>query len=190
MGLAHPAEEPHWPLSLVRLFGWCPANRHEPGCTCALHRAPVGQGPPGPGWLAISFGFWSGRALATGTAWAGLCLIHYHQHEPGCEPCAFPHSNGLSTARSEEWPAWVSTSRCWRALANGTAWASFVAFFRPSRGGACPPSGARSRRRPLECAIHHHHSFVCVFFLCFWPDNRPTRAGAVLRAAPSERGGR
>ena len=43
-----------------------------------LHRAPVGQGPPGPGWLAISLGFWSGRALATGTAWAGLFLIHHH----------------------------------------------------------------------------------------------------------------
>ena len=46
-----------------------------------LHRAPVGQGPSGPGWLAISFGFWSGRALATGTAWAGLCLIHHHHQE-------------------------------------------------------------------------------------------------------------
>ena len=46
--------------------------------TRTLHRAPVGQGPPGPDWLAISFGFWSGRALATGTAWAGLCLIHHH----------------------------------------------------------------------------------------------------------------
>ena len=45
-----------------------------------LHRAPVGQGPPGPGWLAISLGCWSGRALATGTAWAGLCLIHHHHH--------------------------------------------------------------------------------------------------------------
>ena len=45
-----------------------------------LHRAPVGQGPPGPDWLAISFGFWSGRALATGTAWAGLCLIIHHHH--------------------------------------------------------------------------------------------------------------
>ena len=29
---------------------------------------PLAQGPPGPGWLAISLGFWSGRALATGTA--------------------------------------------------------------------------------------------------------------------------
>ena len=45
-----------------------------------LHRAPVGQGPSGPDWLAISFGFWSGRALATGTAWAGLCLIRHHHH--------------------------------------------------------------------------------------------------------------
>ena len=50
-------------------------SRHAPGFCVAynqarrtLHRAPVGQGPPGPGWLAISFGFWSGRALATGTA--------------------------------------------------------------------------------------------------------------------------
>ena len=23
-------------------------------------------------------GFWSRRALATGTAWAGVCLIHHH----------------------------------------------------------------------------------------------------------------
>ena len=44
-----------------------------------LHRARVGQGPPGHGWLAIAVGFWSGRALATGTAWAGLCLIHHHR---------------------------------------------------------------------------------------------------------------
>ena len=50
----------------------------EGGCT--LHRAPVGQGPSGPGWLATALGFWSGRALATGTAWAGLCLIHHHHH--------------------------------------------------------------------------------------------------------------
>ena len=48
--------------------------------TSTLHRAPVGQGPMGPDWFAISFGFWSGRALATGTAWAGLCLIHHHHH--------------------------------------------------------------------------------------------------------------
>ena len=47
-----------------------------------LHRAPVGQGPPGPDWLVIAFGFWSGRALATGTAWAGLCLIHHHHKAP------------------------------------------------------------------------------------------------------------
>ena len=34
-----------------------------------------------------SIGFWSGRALATGTAWAGLCLIHHH-HAP--QPWAMP----------------------------------------------------------------------------------------------------
>ena len=56
-----------------------------------LHRASVGQGPPGPDWLAISLGFWSGRALATGTAWAwaGLCLIHHHHHA-----CQFGHGVG------------------------------------------------------------------------------------------------
>ena len=47
-----------------------------------LHRSPVGQGPPGPDWLAISLGFWSRWPLATGTAWAGLCLIHHH-HQGG-----------------------------------------------------------------------------------------------------------
>ena len=36
----------------------------------ALHRVPVGQGPSGPDWPATALGFWSGRALATGTAWA------------------------------------------------------------------------------------------------------------------------
>ena len=41
-------------------------------------RATVGQGPSGPGWLAASVWFGSGRALATGTAWAGLCLINHH----------------------------------------------------------------------------------------------------------------
>ena len=58
-----------------------------------LHRAPVGQGPPGPDWLAFSLGFWSGRALATGTAWAGLCLIHHHHvvftRVPGCDVVRF-----------------------------------------------------------------------------------------------------
>ena len=51
-----------------------------PFSSSTLNRAPVGQGPSGPDWLAIAFGFWSGRALATGTAWAGLCLIHHHHH--------------------------------------------------------------------------------------------------------------
>ena len=48
---------------------------------CAFHRAPVGQGPSGPGWLATALGVWSGRVFATGTAWAGLCLIHHQHHE-------------------------------------------------------------------------------------------------------------
>ena len=51
-----------------------------------LHRAPVGQGPSGPGWLATALGFWSGRALATGTAWAGLCLIQNHREAPRSLP--------------------------------------------------------------------------------------------------------
>ena len=60
---------------------------------CTLHRAPVGQGPSGPDWLAISFGFWSGRALATGTAWAGLCLIHHQPFGPFLGQ-SFPRQDG------------------------------------------------------------------------------------------------
>ena len=56
-------------------------GRREEICVSTPHRAPVGQGPSGPDWLAIAFGFWSGRALTTGTAWAGLCFIHHHQRK-------------------------------------------------------------------------------------------------------------
>ena len=41
------------------------SNEHKSGGLPLCHRAPVGQGPSGPGWLAIALGFWSGRALAT-----------------------------------------------------------------------------------------------------------------------------
>ena len=61
------------------------ARAHDPTTPSTLNRAPVGQGPPGPGWLAISFGFWSGRALATGTAWAGLCC-RYMFNSPSSRP--------------------------------------------------------------------------------------------------------
>ena len=62
-----------------------------------LQRAPVGQGPSGPGWLAIALRFWSGRVLAAGTAWAGLCLIHHHHWlavglvviKPACNSVSF-----------------------------------------------------------------------------------------------------
>ena len=30
----------------------------------------VGEGPSGPDWLATALGFWYGRPLTTGTAWA------------------------------------------------------------------------------------------------------------------------
>ena len=52
-------------------------------------------------------------------------------------------------------------------------------FFVPL-GGACPPSGARSRRRPLECAIHHHHRHVT-------PQVRGT-CGILLHPPPCARG--
>ena len=71
------AEKPHPDLS-----GSAPPppaeNRHPALTPSTLHRAPVGQGPSGSNWLATALGFWSGRALATGTALAGLCLIHHH----------------------------------------------------------------------------------------------------------------
>ena len=36
---------------------------------------PLSRGP----WALIGLPFRYGRALATGTEWAGLCLIHHHQ---------------------------------------------------------------------------------------------------------------
>ena len=47
------------------------SKEHPPPCA----RWP---GALGSYWLAIALGFWSGWALATGTAWAGLCLVHHH----------------------------------------------------------------------------------------------------------------
>ena len=76
---AFPLPELRPPWRLEKAPG--PPPRPDPRGFSTLHRAPVGQGPSGPGWLAIAFGFWSRRALATGTAWAGLCLIHHH-HDP------------------------------------------------------------------------------------------------------------
>ena len=46
-----------------------------------LRRAPVGHGLrlPRPAMAFVfSFGFCFGQALASGMAWAGLCLIHHH----------------------------------------------------------------------------------------------------------------
>ena len=78
-----------------------------------LHRVPVGQGPSGPDWLAISFGFWSERALATGTAWAGLCLIHHH-HE------TYFVRKTADNARARKWArfgcAWGDTHKRARAF--------------------------------------------------------------------------
>ena len=42
------------------------AGNPHPGLTqSTLHRASVGQGPPGPDWLATALGFWSGRVHGT-----------------------------------------------------------------------------------------------------------------------------
>ena len=115
-----------------------PAGSPHPGLTpSALHRAPVGQGPPGPGWLAIFFGFWSGRALATGTAWAGLCLVHHHRasspfhhrggkkkiDDAGCPCCvitttnhpasqSFNVSHVAATANHQRSASPIATDRC------------------------------------------------------------------------------
>ena len=66
---------------------------------------------------------------------------------------------GPSTARSGEWPAWVSHpgagGRLPKARRGRVLWHFFVPL-----GGACPPSGARSRRRPLESVIHHHRIWL------------------------------
>ena len=83
--------------------------------TCALHRAPVGQGPSNPDWLAIVLGFWSGRALSTGTAWAGLCLIHHH------------HRRTISIAPTPD----ARRGRCWvrHGFFNAKTRAALLFFF-------------------------------------------------------------
>ena len=52
-----------------------------------MERAVEGGRSPGtlgPDWLATALGFWSGRALAPGTAWADFnCAIRHHQRTPG-----------------------------------------------------------------------------------------------------------
>ena len=82
---AAPQIRPHCGTSAEQVRHKCGTSAAKVRSKCGasaeqvrLHRVPVGQGPPGPDWLGISFGFWFGRALATGTAWAGLCLIHHH----------------------------------------------------------------------------------------------------------------
>ena len=55
------------------------APRSGPAILCTLHRAPLARDPRVlSGRPLTALGFWSGRVLATGTAWAGLCLIHHH----------------------------------------------------------------------------------------------------------------
>ena len=87
---------------LLVYFGFSGSLRRALTLPCTLHRAPVGQGPPGPGWLAISFGFWSGRALATGTAWAGLCLIHHHHPHPAVHVPELGRIGGTAARRPLE----------------------------------------------------------------------------------------
>ena len=75
----------HHSPNLHHFLTYFPCCVHEQNGNFAFRtgRAPVGQGPSGPGWLATALGgFWSGRPLATGTAWAGLCLIRHHHCRP------------------------------------------------------------------------------------------------------------
>ena len=76
----------------------------QPGSTLytSLYRAPVGQGPSGPDWLGTALGFWSGRALATGTAWACLCSIRHHFMSPlgpVCQHSSHHHSSPLAQSQ-------------------------------------------------------------------------------------------
>ena len=55
-----------------------------------------------------------------------------------CEPSAIAHSNGPSTARSDEWPAWFSFlfSGCWRTLAKWHDVGGFCGIVSSLSGGA------------------------------------------------------
>ena len=75
--------------------------------------ATVGQGPSGPDWLAIALGVWSGQALATDTAWTGLCLIHHHHRHPGlgCERGAASLPPVAIAVPSASWDRRATTPR-------------------------------------------------------------------------------
>ena len=70
-------------LGMQVLNGWsgCNVSAASPPLAVALSAARTTSSSSPATWifpLSIALGFWSGRALATGTAWAGLCLIHHH----------------------------------------------------------------------------------------------------------------
>ena len=64
-----------------RFAGVPPALRTRSAPVCTLHRAPVGQGSPGPDWLAIFF--WV-------LVWTGACYWHGvggFMFNPSSSPC-------------------------------------------------------------------------------------------------------
>ena len=69
---------------------------------------------PSPDWLANALGFGSGRALSTGTAWAGLCLICHH---PTQEPPLANRPISKHRPTGFGWPCarWPGTSGSWLA---------------------------------------------------------------------------
>ena len=89
----------------------------------------VGQGTPSPhSWWAWPTQL---RNHTGPSALFGSVGVRPTGDEPGCEPSATPHSNGPSTARSDEWPAWFSFwfSGCWRALAKWHGVGGFCGVF-------------------------------------------------------------
>ena len=127
-----------------------PAGNPHPGLTpSTLHRAPVGQGPPGPDWLAISFGFWSGRALATGTAWAGLCLIHHHHYKAPENKRHWKDARprGLEGRDWEDARRRACRRRRRRPPRRRARTATRAASGRPRRGARGPRTRARAARR-------------------------------------------
>ena len=137
---------------------WAPTRVHP------LHRAPVGQGPPGPDWLATALEFWSGRALATGMAWAaGLCLIHHHQHPHGCTKKLSENDNAeLVTKMTQETQSFPNLVQA------------------DPRGGATFPSAARGRMATSVSATELTKSFPSAIAgcVCADPDHDPDPVGS------------
>ena len=106
-----------------------------------LHRAPVGQGPSGPDWLAIAFGFWL-QVLV----WTGACYWHgvggFMFNSVGLGPCAQKHASWLARGDKPSQQLPTPHKREERDVGQGDyvcdSWSNGLCRGRRGSPGGCP----------------------------------------------------